>query len=287
MEGFVARCQNGEILGPQQKGFSLEGWHDAFAAAQDGTIEARRLYEAGLWFHNRFDLIRSIQSCFNISLVSERQFKQYVIALLNRMLHEVDWLIEDKAKAQGFLGGEGLEVNGFESTITAGRLLLAHKGPFNAEPQHIGPVEQMAVESFASLAVIYDDHQSSWLKCLWRGYFIDRTGERDIQRTSDPERERRRELAWVRHRHLSIQKERNIKESWAELDQVDRDRGASARMEVIAIERKGFQFNCTLGTPSREPDVLPFLISMFIEVEEAQFKVLVDRPFKKHPSSSG
>lgn len=283
-DGFVAQCQNGKILGPQQRGFSLAGWHNAFETAQDKTIEAIRLYEAGLWFHNRFELIRSIQSCFKLTLVSERQFKQYVVALLNRMIHEANWLIEDKAKEQGFLAGEGFEVNGFESTITAGRLLLAHKGPFNAAPQHIGPIEHMAVESFVSLAVIYDDHQSYWLKCLWRGYFIDQTGEKDVQRTSDPERERRRELAWVRHQHLSIQKERNIKESWAELDQADRERGASVRMEVVAVERKGFQFNCSLGPQSREPDKLPLLISMFMEVEEAQFKVLVDRPFKRHPS---
>ncbi|MBK9289161.1 MAG: hypothetical protein IPN38_16140 [Flavobacteriales bacterium] len=283
MIGFVALCQNKQVLGPQQKGFSLEGWHGAFEAAQDKTVEARRLYEAGLWFHNRFELIRSIQSCFKLTLVSERQFKQYVVALLNRMIHEAHWLIEDKGNAQGFLAGEGFEVNGFESTITAGRLLLAYKGPFNAEPQQIGPIEQMAVESFVSLAVIYDDHQSYWLKCLWRGYFIDQTGEKDVQLTSDPEHERRRELAWG-SAQLEHSKERNTKESWAELDQEDRDHGASVRLEVVAVERKGFSSTVRSDHRRENREKLPLLISMFMEVEEAHFKVLVDRPFKNHPS---
>jgi len=283
MGEFLDQCRKGQIKHPASRGYSIEVWVNNFKSCHDKDSEDFKLFDAGLWFNKRFETMRAILKTADLSVIDQTTYKKAVVAALNFQLHMVRWHLEAKAEAQGFNDGNMIDVDGFESVINAGRHLLAEKGPFSKEHTTVRQGHLDMVNGLMMLGIQYDNHDATFLKCLWQGWQVAETRSVDVFGPSDDEKEKSKALAWQRYQWLIVSNERLLAENWKELDITFREHHARYRWEVSSISRKGHWFDLDLGKPHVHGERPPLLVSLFTVSEEAMFKPFLLQRLPKFP----
>lgn len=81
---FLKRIQSSKIRHPTQRGFSRDKWIEEFCLLDSPTEDDRRIYEAGLWFHERLTRVRKKYEEFPDPQVDTDQLIQIYVAIINR-----------------------------------------------------------------------------------------------------------------------------------------------------------------------------------------------------------
>lgn len=278
MGDFVDRCRKGTIKHPARRGFSILNWKNGFNECKDATREDEELFRAGLWFNQRFEIMRGILGTADLTIIDRATFKKVVVAAMNYALHMTRWYLEAKAEARGFHDGDLTEVDGFESVINAGRHLLSHQGPFNTSPTPIRQEHLDLVNALVMLYIQYDNHDAALQKCIWQGWKVTELQQNDVFGPGDDTKEKARALAWQRYQWLITSRGRMLRESWKELDDSFKKHHSTYRWEAVNVIRKHYWFNFDLSHPKNVEEQLPLLVDLFAVSQEAMFKpFLVER----------
>ncbi|MBX2980926.1 MAG: hypothetical protein KF905_16685 [Flavobacteriales bacterium] len=283
MGAFSDRCRKGSIKHPARLGFSLDSWRTEFNRCTNNTTEDRDLFDAGIWFHERFVCLRTISATIDLSCIDRSTFRKVVVAALNYQLHMTRWYLEARAEERGFHDGDLTDVDGFESVINAGRHVLAHKGPFSTTPTPIRQSHLDLVNVLLMLNIQYDNHDALFQKCLWQGWKVTKCHSKDVFGPGDDAKEKVRALAWQRYQWLITSRSRMLRESWKELDGPFKRYHSTYRWEACNVVRGGHWMNFELAHPKDVEERIPLLVEMFAVTQEAMFKPFLVERFPKIP----
>lgn len=192
---FREAVQRSRVKQPSQVGFSVELWREYFGLCETNSDEDRKLFEAGLWFFGRFELIRKRLSELPNPAIGRENIRAAYVGFINR-----DFAVADIASKQYFrsrddkhlwapeiiegllpigLGASPINVVGaIETEVSAIRYPLSEtfksKDELTTDPYCVLTDLKMLQNIIArvNLAILYDRLSDYWQECLWNEWSV-------------------------------------------------------------------------------------------------------------------
>lgn len=201
-KSFTDAVQQGMIKQPTQIGFSSEAWIECFNSRISRSSEERHVFEAGLWFFERFEAVRGKLLQFPDPVSDIDKIRCMYVGIVNRDYTEAKNAFEDElvsTEDKDITTGEIIEkrlpigpdgypvhvIGTIECEVSAIRYPLSET--FRARAQstsnpHQEPSDLQTLHNLAArlnLSVLYDALSDSWQECLWNGWSVVVDSEKD------------------------------------------------------------------------------------------------------------
>ncbi len=183
---FVSSVRNSKVEHPTQKGFSLEKWRNEFSKIKNPTIEETRLYEAGIWFFDRFCKLRSLLAENPFSNIESSQLIRAYVGAINYYTEST--YAQHKASmesTQAFVFPYGSSVL-IEEAVTAARYPIG-AAMNKSRNNSTNPTNNLNTNEIykkiihnINIGVAYDLFEVLWSKCLWHSWYVDNRPDFDI-----------------------------------------------------------------------------------------------------------
>lgn len=288
---FRKLVRTNKLKGPFQHGFSREHWETAGAAIARDAAADQALFDAGLWFAERSEMLRTrIAGMSTPAGVSQEQAVRRSIGVVNRnaaiaLAHTESALVAKTVDGIAFAhhaiehtirleGGGSVSPAGIiESSVDGLRFELARIDALEEVGKGTLPeLDAYFVASNASIA--YHMYEQLWNRCVWDDHHLERRAEDDLivpddlsRAAADAVSEYRRESLLLQGAHRAIQV---LEALPTELRERER-----ARLRIVGVERSKRGLEVRLGRGGELPGTE--LIAR-LQVEEPYLKSLFDRP---------
>ncbi len=284
MSNLVRLCRSGKIKSPNQLSFDPRTWTSSFATGSQLTDEERNLRDSGIWFHHRFSDLRSVLTGSRLETFHKADFASVVVGALNYANHAAKKQLQELFTARGAVTFDTGVAGGYEHVVSAARHVLAYPQSFSEKIGLIEPSDLVRVNSSLALAIVYDNYDAAWSKCLWRGWHVLDDGVSSSILPRSQEREELREIAFARYEELNLQEQFLISEVWKDLPQFVRDRICKGVVEAtgIAKDLQG-SITVTLAAAPSTAEHIPRHVLHFTMVEQPYIKAVLDLPFEHTP----
>lgn len=87
-KSFVERVQNGKVASPTQPSFTLAKWSKEYSKQKSPSGEDEKLYEAGLWFHEKLKTVRDVFESYKLTGVTRDQAVRTHVGLINVAVYQ-------------------------------------------------------------------------------------------------------------------------------------------------------------------------------------------------------
>jgi hypothetical protein len=185
---FTDAVRDGQIKGPQQRGFSRASWEAGFKALGSGDAD-RILYNSGLWFDAHFTAVRAeIEKTAKLADLSGPISLKAVIAAANR-----EWVLSHKMIGSMMEGkdtfcpeeidqtllktnsGNPIYFSNMIDTLVDGVRYPLAQAAFApvANRDGMGDQQWSAHTHFTSLGGYYGVLEGYWMQCVWNHYGIE------------------------------------------------------------------------------------------------------------------
>lgn len=210
-ESFTKIVQTSKIKHPTQMGFSVKKWKTEFDSCKEQNIESdTNLFQAGLYFFEHLNSIRSNLSRVNDNLISIDKLRRSYIGIVNR-----DYLVANNAMKENFKEMSGKKELAIMGTISEKSLPIGPFGNdvhiFGAIEGHIDAVRYPLSDTFSNtrnninrkiddldfldmlsfkinLAAMYQTISELWGECLWNQWKVDSKDDFDLITPPDSNR---------------------------------------------------------------------------------------------------
>lgn len=190
---FLKKIQSSKIKQPTQMGFSIKVWKEEFSKIGNPTEDDKRIYEAGLWFNNRLNLIRSKYKEFPEPTLDVNKLIQIYVGIVNREYNvtnaNMKKIMEHSPKKTIWAGkipklsddsnfsDEMFNPYKVESIVTAIKHVVSDAiRNRNISHPESKPLTDTDVVGRAlirlNIAIHYEEISQLWSECLWNGWRI-------------------------------------------------------------------------------------------------------------------
>ena len=207
---FTEAVRKSKVKQPTQKKFNIDDRRSSFENFQSANVQDNYLYEAGIWFSEKFNIIRNtLKNIPNIGKDKALLLRLYT-AFINReyMVVREDTQNQFQSHGSTFLAGDLIEK---KSRIGSGDTIISPEGVIEwgvsairyplSEVFNISNNKQNklsnelsdlcildSIAKTVNLAVYYDIYSEYWGECLWNDWLIQQNAKYDIIQPPDTEK---------------------------------------------------------------------------------------------------
>jgi hypothetical protein len=184
---------------PNQQGFSLSHWRLTFQTYNNRSNEDRKLYEAGLWFHKRFELIRNELKEIYYEDTKENLIR-FQVGSLNwdiKKIIEENLFFDISDQTQSLSISRSVErASDYEHFIDSARFPLRDvlkQRRKNDSRSHTQKDLFTWLKKTREISILYHCLEDRFNSCLWNEWYIENIGteneEFDLIRPIDHQKE--------------------------------------------------------------------------------------------------
>lgn len=302
---LLERVRKGAVRQPQQRGFLLQDWYEAFADLDKPSLEDAQLLLSAAWFDEQLTRLREMMAKVSIEEVPRALRIRCTIALANRehvVLSQKVWPRIKKAgrrsgtvpmdKMRGGRVATSMIGETFTpdeiSTVSVDLLSYPLDQAIGMEPKRlttkIGPDEQFSrIIKASGIANIYHVLVDYWLACLWRGWRLTPGEKVDIFAPSDVEEAKQYASSEYRQESWMFADAIAASKFWFNLDENERI-AVNNRKTIVGVDRKNSRREFVIRRSNVDPKRPPHSFVLIFSVLDGITENLIDLPFPTKPS---
>jgi len=276
MKSFTQTVREGEIKGPQQHGFDLNIWNNAFSQQGKGNAEDEELHASGIWFHQQLLQLRSItndaSTAFQWSSTRDRlcAFVGYATLQWRNILAFTEKKLKNAENKPTFMSelrkvqvsspffAEADPAGAVESLVDGLRFPLSLD--FEQSPLSIpfgdGGIEEL--NAFIQLTLVgqhYDLLTQRWLDCLWNDYRVLSNSEMTRIEPRSTEQAAHQAISAFRHESLLHESSYRAFSLWKHSLSDEAKRQHLGRRRLLSVYRRGDRFRVKDVPATRFPEM--------------------------------
>ena len=218
---FIEDVRSSRVRHPTQPGFSIASWRRAFESAEDDSVDAQRLFDAGLWTFQQLERVRSELATAGLKPTTKDETIRLLVGLTNYIARRAAADVLKRSPNEYFVAAVTANAADdiIETVLDGVRypLAAALSAPSDVEKRSDGANALNAARHSISLGTIYDAVERIWAQCLWLGWWMELADGENRAVPPDRELEKHRAVGVFRYSSIATEVALRSKEFWRSL----------------------------------------------------------------------